>query len=81
VGDEGAPGLGQADGSWTALDESHACLALEGRDLLGDRRGREGKRLGGSGDRAVLSDRAQHPHPSNVEHKRILVNHKKIQWL
>ena len=22
----------------------------------------------------------QDPHPSNVEHKRILVNHKKIQW-
>jgi hypothetical protein len=29
----------------------------------------------------VLGHRAQHPHPSNVEHKRILVNHKKIQWL
>ena len=81
VGDEGAPGLGQADGPRAALDQSHARLPLEGRDLLRDCRRRESERVCGGGDRAVFGNRAQHPHPSNVEHKRILVNHKKIQWL
>ncbi len=81
VGDEGASGLGQADGPRAALDESYAGLTFEGRDLLRDRRGRESERLCGGGDRPVFGHRAQHPHPANVEHKRILVNHKKIQWL
>ena len=78
--DAGAPGLGEPHGPRAALDERHARLALERGDLLRDRGGGESERLRRGGDGAVFRDGAQHPHAPNVEHKRILLNRKKIQW-
>ena len=55
-----------------ALDEHRARLALERRDLLGDRRLGERQRLGRGGERPLGGDLAKDPHAANVEHHRYL---------
>ena len=68
------PGVGEADRAGAALDERHARLALERRDLLGDGGRRVAELEGGRGDRAALRDLAQHAHAPNIEHKQNLAH-------
>ena len=51
VGHERARRVGQPDAAAVALEQRDADLALERRELLRDRRRREGERLGGRRDR------------------------------
>jgi hypothetical protein len=66
---QGAAGVGEAHRSHAALDEGGARLALEGSDLLADRRLRERERLGRGGERATGGDLPQHPEPAGIKHK------------
>ena len=68
VGDERPAGLGEVDPARAALDELGARLALQGRDLLGDRGLRVVQRVGGGGERTPAGDLAQDPHAADVEH-------------
>ena len=54
VADEHERGIGQPDAAAGALEQPHAGLALEHRELLGDGRRRELERVGDRGDRAAL---------------------------
>jgi hypothetical protein len=65
--DEPPAGLGQPDAPAVAVEQRDAGLALERRELLRDRRGRERERPRGGGDRPALGDLAQHAHPAHVE--------------
>ena len=69
VGDQALTGAGQPDPPPVALEQRHARLALELRELLADRRGRHPQRLGGSGDRAARGYLSEHSESLNVEHK------------
>ena len=53
VADEHERGIGQADAAAGALEQRHARLALEHRQLLGDGGRRELQRVGDRGDRAA----------------------------
>ena len=67
VGDERPAGIGQREPPSLALEQHHAGLALQRRELLGDGRRRERQRLGGRGDGAALGELAQDPEALDVE--------------
>ncbi len=59
----------QAHAAAGLLEQLDARLALEGGELLRDRRGRELQRLGDGGDRPALVQLAQQAEASEVEHR------------
>jgi len=61
--------IGQPHAAPGALEQQHAGLALEHRELLGDGRRREPERVGDRGDRAALAELAQEPQAPEVEHR------------
>jgi len=68
MADEGAARLRHAHPAGAALDERGARLALERRDLLGDRRLRVGERLGRRREGALRGDLAEDSEALDVEH-------------
>ena len=60
--------VGQAHAAAGALEQRHARLALEDRQLLGDRGGRELQRVGDRGDRPAGGELAQQADAAEVEH-------------
>ena len=60
--------VGQAHAAPGALDQRDAGLALEHRELLRDRRGRELERVGDCGDRAALAQLAQQAQAAKLQH-------------
>ena len=66
--DERERRVGQAHAAAGALEQRHAGLALEHRQLLGDRRGRELQRVGDRGDRPAVVQLAQQADAAEVEH-------------
>ena len=66
--DQHAGGIGQADAAAGALEQAHAGLSFEQRELLGDRARRELERVGDRGDRAALAELLQQPQASEFEH-------------
>ncbi len=67
--DEHQRRVGQAHAAAGPLEQPHAGLALEHRELLRDRRGRELERVGDRGDRPALVQLAQQPEAAEVEHR------------
>ncbi|MDP9399533.1 MAG: hypothetical protein M3P39_00960 [Actinomycetota bacterium] len=63
-----AAGLREAHPARTALDELRARLALEGGDLLADRRLRVRQRLGRGGEGALGGDLPQDQQATDIEH-------------
>ena len=68
--DERQRRVGQAHAAAGALEQRHARLALEDRQLLGDRRGRELQRVGDRGDRPAGGELAQQADAAEVEHSK-----------
>ena len=66
--DQRAAGVGQAHPARVALHEGRAGLALEGGDLLRDRRLGVGQRVGGGGERPARGDLSQHAHSPDIKH-------------
>ena len=66
---EHAPGVGQLEPPPGLAEQLDARLALQLRELLGDRRGRERERLGGARDRALGDELAQHDEAAGSEHR------------
>ena len=62
------PGGGEAAGAAVALEEDHAGLALQRRELLRDGRRRVPERVGGGGDRAAGGELAEDTEAADVEH-------------
>ena len=62
-------GVGQLEPPPALAEQLDARLALELRELLGDRRGRERERLGGTRDRALSDELAQHDEAAGSEHR------------
>ena len=69
VTDEDERRVGQPNAASRPLQQAHACLALEHRELLGHRRGREAQRLGHGGDGSPGVQLAQEPQSVEVEHR------------
>ena len=67
--DEHERRVGQADTPARALEQAHAGLALEHRELLRDRRRRELERVGDRGDRPALMQLAQQSEAAELEHR------------
>jgi hypothetical protein len=61
-------GVGQPHAAAGALEQRDAGLALEHRELLGDRRRRELQRVGDRGDRSALAQLAQQAEAAEMEH-------------
>ena len=59
----------EPDAAARAFEQRHARLALEDRELLGDRRRRELERVGDRGDRAALVQLAEEAEAAQVEHR------------
>ena len=70
--DEPPAGGGEADAPAGRARPAARLPPLELRQLLGDRGGREAKRLGGARDRAAQGDLPKDPKPADVEHKQSL---------
>ena len=70
MADEHERGVGQAHAAPGLLQQRHARLALEHRELLGDGRGREPQRVGHRGDRAARVQLAQQPQAAKIEHRK-----------
>ena len=68
MADEHERGVGQADAAAGPLEQRHARLALEHRELLGDGRRRELQRVGHRGDRAARVQLVQQAQAAEVEH-------------
>ncbi len=68
VTDERGAGVGEPHAPRTAHDEQGPGLALQGRDLLRDRRLRVRQGLGRAGEGPLHRDLAQHPEALDVEH-------------
>jgi hypothetical protein len=68
VVDEDDRRVGQAHAAAGALEQRHARLALEHRELLGDGGGREPERVGHRGDRAARVQLVQQTEAAEVEH-------------
>ena len=66
--DAAAERAAQAHAARQPLDQGHARLGLERRDLLRDRRLRVRQRLGCGGERAVVGDGDEDPQTVDVEH-------------
>ena len=69
VVDQHERGVGQAHPSPRALQQRHAGLALEHRELLRDGRGRELKRVRDGGDRPAVVQLAQQAQSPELEHR------------
>ena len=67
-------GVGQADPSPGPLEQLHAGLALEHRELLRYGRRRELERVGDGGDRPPLVQLVQKPQAAEIEHVAMLLN-------
>ena len=67
--DEHQRRVGQAHAAPGALEQPHAGLALEHRELLGDGGRRELERVGDGGDRPALVQLAQQAQAAEVEHR------------
>ena len=61
--------VGQPHAAAGPLEQLHAGLALEHRELLRDGRGRELQRVGDGGDRPALVQFAQQPQAAELEHR------------
>ena len=61
--------IGQAHAAAGPLQQRHAGLALEHRELLRDGRRRELERVGDRGDRSALVELAQQAQAAQVEHR------------
>ena len=68
VADQDERRVGQADAAPRPLEQRHAGLALEHRELLRDGRGRELQRVGDGGDRPPLVQLVQQAQAAEVEH-------------
>jgi hypothetical protein len=68
--DERERRVGEAHPAPGALEQRHARLALEDRELLGDRGGRELQRICDRGDRAARGELAQQADAAEVEHSK-----------
>ena len=68
VFDQHAGGIGQADAAAGTLEQAHAGLSFEQRELLRDRARRELEGVGDRGDRAALAELLQQPQPFEFEH-------------
>jgi hypothetical protein len=80
LGDEGVPGVGEAQPSPRRLGERHADLLRERLELLRD--GRRGEREGG-GDgrhRAAVGELAQNPQPLNVHEASLKSCFRTFRW-
>jgi hypothetical protein len=69
VADEHERGIGEANAAAGALEKLHAGLALEHRELLGDRRWRELERVGDGGDRAALVQLVEQAEAPQIQHR------------
>ena len=67
VPDEHERGIGEPHAAARRLEQRHAGLALEHRQLLRHGRGRELQRVGHGGDRAARVQLVQEPQPVQVE--------------
>ena len=72
VADEHLAGGGEADAARLALDQLHADLLLEPRDLLRDGGLGVGERLGGGGEGAAQRDLAQDGQEAEIMHNGTL---------
>ena len=70
VADEHERRVGQPDAAAGALEQAHARLALEHRELLRDGRWRELQRVGDGRDRAALVQLAQQAQAAELEHRK-----------
>ena len=70
VTDQDERRVGQPNASPGPLEQRHARLAFEHRELLGDRRGRELQRLGHRGDRAPGVQLVQEAQSVEIEHSQ-----------
>ena len=68
VADQDERGVGEADAAAGRLEQRHARLALEHRELLGDGRGRELQRVGDRGDRPPRVQLVEQAQPAEIEH-------------
>ena len=68
VPDQDERGVGQPDAATGRLQQRHACLPLEHRELLRDGRRCELQRVGDRGDRAARVQLVQQTQPAQVEH-------------
>ena len=69
AGRQHPPGVGQLEPPARLAEQLDARLALELGELLGDRRRREGERLGGARDRPLGDELAQHEQTAGREHR------------
>ena len=78
VADQDERGVGQADAAPRPLEQRHARLALEHRELLRDGRRRELERIRDGGDRPALVQLVEQPQPAQVKHGEppTCVNHQ-----
>ena len=60
--------VGQAHAAARALEQAHARLALQQRELLGDGAGRELQRVGDGGDRPALVELLEQAQALELEH-------------
>ena len=60
--------VGQAHAAAGALEQAHAGLAFEQRELLGDGARRELERVGDRGDRAAVVELFEQPEAAQLEH-------------
>ena len=75
VPDEHERGVGQPHAAAGTLEQRHARLALEHRELLRDRGGRELERVRDRRDRPALAQLAQQPQPAEIEHREGTLPH------
>ncbi len=66
---QGTASVGEPHRSHATLDEPGARLALEGGDLLADRRLGERQRLSCGGERAEGGDLSEDTEPAGIKHK------------
>jgi hypothetical protein len=82
VADAHGGGAVLAEAAAVALDHRLADLALERRELLGDRRGGQVQGIRRRGERALLGDLAQHAQPAGVDHAAELTDSpRNVYWL
>jgi len=81
--DEQEGRVGESHAAPGALEQRHARLALEHRQLLRDRRRRELQGLGHRGDRPALVQLAQQTEAAKLEHREatLPINGKKSESL
>lgn len=68
MADEDERRVGEANASSRSLEQRHARLALEHRELLGDGRRRELERVRDSGNRPALVQLVQQAQAAEVKH-------------